>query len=760
MKRFLSHFQDEPRLSSDGGKGYNLKRLIQLGLRVPKGIILSADFYKTYFNLSLPDFSSYSKEDLQKVCEDLRQQIVSQSLPQELVEAINEQIDPNGRYAVRSSSIYEDLGDKAFAGLHDTYLNVEPNDLESKIIACLASLWNMEAIHYREEAGIEQQDATMAVVIQEMVPAETSGVVFSIEPITGHFDTVLIEASHGLGEVVVSGEHLTDSWKVNVKTLKIEPIHQTEKPSLVEEQLIQLAKKAKEIENLYQEPLDIEWAFYQNELYILQARPQTFVPPYFTLDESYERYPDPISPLTWAFVDEAFHESLDYSLQLMGIHLPTRPWFALKDGYVYGNQNAVKLLAMKRPLKLTSLEDLQYFDDRYYWAEELIRDWDNNLNEYLIGIGRLGDVPTPDKSVQTFLKYFYRLFEVAKNYFLPNIAISMTQGFLAATCYEALYFLYGNPSAANEVLQSLLTLADLKTTKINHDLSNIKDFSDKSASFQQFLKYYGHRETTFDYYHPTWAENPEVLKNMGLKQISYYKNQGKEKSLIVLKDVLERTPGHLWHSMYHLIQLLIKYTELDDYEHFQTTRVNLLARKGAGNLGKKVGLKDPYDVFFMTMDEFKSLRDEQAIKPSFKDELAKRRQHYFELYDQKPSWNYNEPNEEVDDTHHQDQNIVRGIPGSPGKVEGKIFIVRGIEDFNKVPEGAILVTKTTNPSWTPLFYQAKGLITEAGGALSHGAVTAREVGIPAIMSVKGAMGIFSNGDTVMLDGTNGTITRK
>ena len=134
MKRFLSHFQDEPRLSSDGGKGYNLKRLIQLGLRVPKGIILSADFYKTYFNLSLPDFSSYSKEDLQKVCEDLRQQIVSQSLPQELVEAINEQIDPNGRYAVRSSSIYEDLGDKAFAGLHDTYLNVEPNDLESKII--------------------------------------------------------------------------------------------------------------------------------------------------------------------------------------------------------------------------------------------------------------------------------------------------------------------------------------------------------------------------------------------------------------------------------------------------------------------------------------------------------------------------------------------------------------------------------------------------------------------------------------------------
>src|SRR5205823_13371476 len=100
---------------------------------------------------------------------------------------------------------------------------------------------------------------------------------------------------------------------------------------------------------------------------------------------------------------------------------------------------------------------------------------------------------------------------------------------------------------------------------------------------------------------------------------------------------------------------------------------------------------------------------------------------------------------------------LRGLPGSPGRVTGPCFLVREAEDFGRFPRGAVLVARTTNPAWTPLFYSAAGLVTESGGPLSHGAVTAREMRLPAVMSVRLAMTLFHNGQVVTVDGTNGMV---
>ncbi len=87
-----------------------------------------------------------------------------------------------------------------------------------------------------------------------------------------------------------------------------------------------------------------------------------------------------------------------------------------------------------------------------------------------------------------------------------------------------------------------------------------------------------------------------------------------------------------------------------------------------------------------------------------------------------------------------------------------MFLVHSVEDFGRFPSGAVLVARTTNPAWTPLFYSASAVITESGGPLSHGAVTAREIGLPAVMAVRGVLQQLENGTRVRVDGTHGTVT--
>lgn len=104
-----------------------------------------------------------------------------------------------------------------------------------------------------------------------------------------------------------------------------------------------------------------------------------------------------------------------------------------------------------------------------------------------------------------------------------------------------------------------------------------------------------------------------------------------------------------------------------------------------------------------------------------------------------------------------DATTLTGLPGSAGQIEGEVFVLESAADFKNFPTGAVLVARTTNPAWTPLFYSASAVITESGGPLSHGAVTAREVGIPAVMCVKSALTKLYNGLRVRVDGTTGRI---
>jgi pyruvate,water dikinase len=165
---------------------------------------------------------------------------------------------------------------------------------------------------------------------------------------------------------------------------------------------------------------------------------------------------------------------------------------------------------------------------------------------------------------------------------------------------------------------------------------------------------------------------------------------------------------------------------------------------------------DPMGVFFARF----SLLNQAIVEPSAQRwaelaaQIADNKDIYTQALQRSPAWRLDE--EETADAVVADDGW-KGIPGSPGKATAPVFLLQGSQDFGRFPKGAVLVARTTNPAWTPLFYGASAVITESGGPLSHGAVTAREMQKPAVMGVRGIMQSLTNGQIVEVDGTRGTV---
>jgi pyruvate, water dikinase len=182
-----------------------------------------------------------------------------------------------GLVAVRSSGCAEDSETASYAGQQATYLNVDglPAVLE-KIVECWLSFYSDRAIFYRAEKG-SMDDIAMAVIVQQMIDSKKSGVLFTVDPVHGRKDRIIVEAAFGLGENVVNGEHTPDHYALDRKgTIKRSNIVDTQ--VLNETELRRLAEMGRKLEELHGCPQDIEWAFDQRgHLFLLQSRPITTI---------------------------------------------------------------------------------------------------------------------------------------------------------------------------------------------------------------------------------------------------------------------------------------------------------------------------------------------------------------------------------------------------------------------------------------------------------------------------------------------------
>jgi rifampicin phosphotransferase len=832
--KYTHSFQDPlaTRLEISGGKGSNLSLLTQRGFPVPPGFVLSQHAYRDFIAAGrelLRSVETFHFDDpgrLRSESEQLRQSLEKLQLPAEAAQEVREQLrklPADQAFSVRSSSTMEDLASAAFAGQHETYLNCQGADLIlDRIKACFLSLWFDRAIAYRHQQHFDHALAAMAVVVQQMVPCEVAGVGFSINPVTGDLGEVILDANFGLGESVVSGEGEVDHFVIDKatgavrsaaiaqKTRKIIGVagggtrevrlgaEEGKRPCLDAKQLSALTSLITRVEASYRFPQDIEWGFVGDELFLLQSRPVTTIPPRWTRDESAERFPNVITPLTWDFVESGFHRSLNHSFRLMGFPPFSGKWFGMHGHYIYGNQNAVELYGRRAPFVVRNAEELRAVIPRlreeYRWVQELPVLWARDLDDYLITIGRFLTEPLENKTIPELWRFVMQVNDHGANYFLPNIAISITHSTLYRLLHHLLKICAG-PERADSLFDRLMAYCETKTGTINRELfelavmvradsrlerllaertsrevietQGLEAFPAFAARLQKFLRDHGHREVDFDAYSPTWLELPWVVLDNVRLILQTPMDQPpavKERELRIRAqqaelELFQSLPADVHFFFAEILRLARVYTSLDDLEHYQTTRLALPLRRGLRELGSRLVQRgvfsEPMDIFFARQGQI-----EQAVAQNtdvgwgeFAAAVREQKASYLADRARKPDWVLG-----VASTPKTDADSLTGLAGSAGVAEGPVFLVLNPEDFAKFPKGAVLVARTTNPTWTPLFYSAVAVITESGGPLSHGAVTAREMRIPAVMSVKESLTRLSNGQRVRVDGTRGVVS--
>ena len=299
-----------------GGKGANLGVLAAAGFHVPPGFCVTTAAFKTFvdgdatFDDALGEISHLASTDIEaarRVGSRLREHIRSKPVPDDIAAAVVAAWHEAGTersYAVRSSATAEDLPDASFAGQQDTYLNVRGEaGLLDRVRACWASLYTGRAILYRIENGIPSADVSLAVVVQHMVKAEKSGVLFTADPITGHRFTTVIDAGFGLGESIVSGLISADYYKVDTRAKAILEVRVGDKTLAItaregggtneetlsaerrtarvlsEAEVLALSEIGELIAALQGSPQDIEWCIHGGAISIVQSRPITTLYP-------------------------------------------------------------------------------------------------------------------------------------------------------------------------------------------------------------------------------------------------------------------------------------------------------------------------------------------------------------------------------------------------------------------------------------------------------------------------------------------------
>jgi pyruvate,water dikinase len=296
-----------------GGKGANLGELTAGGLPVPPGFVITGEAYldsmgragiRERLTAILAEARNASQEDLDRLAAEARDLVHTVPVPEDLVRAVTaayRQLGADIRVAVRSSGIGEDAEGISFAGMNETFTNVAGTEqLLARIVDCWASLWGARSIFYRGDKLLTKEPA-IAVVVQEMVPSERSGVMFTIDPSSGDAEHIVIEAAYGQGEVVVSGQVEPDTYvvskdgprllhtRVGTQSFKIVrgPDGADERVDLgategghrvlTDEEVVELARIGLAAEAHYGSPQDTEWAMAGGHIYLVQSRPVTAV---------------------------------------------------------------------------------------------------------------------------------------------------------------------------------------------------------------------------------------------------------------------------------------------------------------------------------------------------------------------------------------------------------------------------------------------------------------------------------------------------
>jgi pyruvate,water dikinase len=316
---YTVHLAESPNELLIGGKGASLARMIASGFPVPPAFTVTTDAYTHFMEENsltdaigevLRDFDPMNFADMESRAQLIQGLFNGAAIPSRVQEHIykayeglktaNSAAQGLSAVSVRSSATAEDSAGASFAGQHDTYLNVmDAESVLDSVRRCWASLWSSHAIHYRQQKGFDHFNVLMAVVVQEMINSVSSGVMFTMNPVTGDHSEIMINSAWGLGEAVVSGLVTPDNILVAKETGVVKetfiapqtimialqpgggtsqepvPANRVNACSLTELEIAELVKLGLTLEQHYGAPVDVEWCFTDGQVKLLQSRPIT-----------------------------------------------------------------------------------------------------------------------------------------------------------------------------------------------------------------------------------------------------------------------------------------------------------------------------------------------------------------------------------------------------------------------------------------------------------------------------------------------------
>jgi pyruvate,water dikinase len=681
-------------------------------------------------------------------------------------------------WVVRSSAIGEDGAAASSAGQYETVLNVTSRGgLRRAIERCQDSYDDIDAVHYRRDQQIPE--GGMAVIVQQQIRGAFSGVAFSRDPLGG--EGVAIEALPGAATQVVSGQITPERYRIDLQA-STEPVITSEGPlqTAANTLLQEVATIARELEHcFYGIPQDIEWTHDGSQLWILQTRPITTLSPIWTRRIAAEVIPGIIRPLTWSINNpltcgvwaDLFQRVLGPQSEPIAEHLAT-----LHYGRAYFNATLLSQLFRQMGLPPQSLEFLTY-------GTSMGKPSLPGMLKTLPGLGRLlgleWTLPARFRTLQhrQWTPLQQQLSQSPATSLSPKAQLERIKTILTAlqqvTQFSILAPLsFALRQAVLKVPDTALDQSTLPETAAMQSLEAIATrhqatlaanptWGNCPEALQQdldtFLQAYGYlSETATDISVARWSEHPQTL--LTLLQTLAHSSSG------TANDSTKRPtqPRRGLKSRWLQHRLMLKGAVAQTYCQFLAElRYTFLA---IAEQGLQTGvLQDVDDIFFLQWPEVQDwvnqilpIVDLQARVTQRKDEFAAAL-----ALSTPPGVVYGNMAPSLTETVFPQAtgvNLYQGIGASPGVVAGTICVLSSLQEIPDVlNRQTILVVPYTDAGWAPLLSQVGGIIAEVGGRLSHGAIVAREYGIPAVMDVMNATQHFKTGQQVQLNGQTGVV---
>lgn len=808
-------------LSLVGGKGLSLARTAAAGLPVPPGFVVTTEAYRRLKNQP-PD------AELRRAVSDAYTQL------------------GGGPVAVRSSATAEDGAETSFAGQQETVLGVEGTDaVLAAVERCWKSLFTDRAVAYRKAQGIPDDGLAMAVVVQNLVPADVAGVLFTRDPQDPTGRRMSVEASWGLGEAVVSGRVTPDRFAVDfdngevlsrlagAKTVEITPIG--ERPvsperqsalSLTDSQLSLLADLGRKVERFYGSPRDVEWAIAGGSVFLLQARPITtatagdretvrrevvasaaaLADPKGTVWVRYnlsESLPEP-TPMTWAVVSRMLAGNGAFGLlnaDLGGDPDPTLGdlgAFDLIAGRPMANLSRMPRLQFKKPPVEYPFAAFKADPRKALDPKPVLNPAKDGALSAVIRLPaltwRLFRISSETrKQADTFPERFTTqlapqfaseakaalqqdwasldagIVHTAFNTWVEKTCVEFARESLKPTAFAE--FAWGNlvellkPKQGEEKARAAVAEIALgaKPPEEAALADAVHALGTGKMTRDTFLERFGHRgRHEMELSQPRWNEDPAAVDSLAGKLASTTAAPGERiEALARLKSEVawERIAREAQMTTTQRASLSKAVTALRTHlglreaaKHYLLMGFAVL-RRLLLELDRRFNLNG--GVFFLLPNELADLIAGKDMTPTI---AGRKKRRQAELSLEVPAVLFSDDLDAIGRPLPvpEGAETLEGTPLSAGVAEAPALVL--LHPADPPDEPFVLVCPSTDPAWVPLFARAKAVVMETGGVLSHGAIVAREFGLPAVAGLPGVTARIRTGQRVRVDGGRGVVS--